>query len=69
MKTIVITKVYEVRESNKGWSATYEMFFNKEKALETAKKMQEIAQQEGGRINHYAVYEHTCGDAIIYTEE
>lgn len=68
MKTIVITKVYEVRESNKGYSQTQTMWFDKEKALEQAKNLTEVYRANGLKTN-FRVYEHTCGDIIIYTEE
>lgn len=67
MKTIVITKVYEVRKSSKGWSGTECMWFSKEEALDHAKRLNEIYSTSERKVN-FRVYEHTCGDVIICNE-
>lgn len=67
MKTIVKTKVYEVRQSSKGWSGTYQMYFDKEKALAVAEKLQAERASQGIKTN-FRVYEHTTGDILVYTE-
>lgn len=64
-RTVIITKIYEIRQSSRGWSGTYQLFFNKEKALAAAAKLQEEAAGMDYKTN-FRVYEHTAGDMIVY---
>ena len=67
MKTVVRTKIYEVRQSSKGWSGIYQMFFDKDKALAAAASLQNEARERGLKTN-FRVWEHTAGDVLAWTE-
>lgn len=67
-RMVIFTKVYEVRQSAKGWRETYQMFFNKDRALNKAQELQQEYSAQGLKIN-VRVYEHNCGDIIAYNEE
>ena len=66
-KTVIRTKIYEIRQSSKGWSGIYQLFFDKEKALATAARLQEEAAGRSYKVN-FRVYEHTAGDLLAWTE-
>lgn len=67
MSMHVITKVYEVRQSSRGGSNTYCMYFSKEKALECARVLESEMKELGYSI-HFRVYEHTTTDALVYSD-
>lgn len=68
-KSYIITKIYEIRQSAKGWSETYQMFFNKEKALAAAEKLKKQSDERAaagdGYKTNFRVYEHETGDALV----
>lgn len=65
--TVIITKVYEIRRSSKGWSGTHQLFFNKHRALAEAARLQAEAADRQVKVN-FRVYEHTAGDCIAFKE-
>lgn len=67
MSTIVRTKIYEVRRSSKGSSDIYQLFFDKQRALDCAERMQAYYADAEFKQN-FRVYEHTAGDVLIYSE-
>ena len=66
-KTVVRTKVYEIRQSSKGWSGIYQMYFDRDKALAEAARLQAAARDRGLKTN-FRVWEHTTGDVLVWTE-
>ena len=64
-KTVIRTKIYEVRQSSKGWSGIYQLFFSKTEALAAAARLQEAVAGSSYKTN-FRVYEHTAGDVLVY---
>lgn len=63
----VRTKIYEVRRSSKGSSDIYQLFFDKQRALDCAARMQAYYADAEFKQN-FCVYEHTAGDILIYSK-
>jgi len=65
---VIRTKIYEIRQSSRGWSGIHSLYFDKEKALSAAARLQEAAKNDGFKTN-FRVYEHTAGDTLCYHTE
>ena len=68
MTTHIHTKIWEIRQSSKGWSGIWGLCFSKEKALQKCEQLNEEAKAYPHKTN-YRVYEHTAVDVLTYTTE